>query len=98
MRDDSAEILSFLQETIATSSGMGRNIHSLMLSIQHFICRRRRRPSSKVPLGMVFREAVVACDMPELREFPSLDSRQKEFLWAQQEVDLATQPVVGLVL
>ena len=40
MRDDSAEILfqSSLQEAIFSSSGMGRDVHSLM-SIQHFLCR-----------------------------------------------------------
>ena len=31
-----------------SNSCMGRNVHSLMLSIQHFICRPRRRPPSKV--------------------------------------------------
>ena len=31
-------------------------------------------------------------------EFPSLDSRQKRFLWAHKKVDLALHPVVGLVL
>ena len=38
MRNDSAEILlqSFLQEAHLSSSGIGRNVHSLMLSIQHF--------------------------------------------------------------
>ena len=45
-----------------------------------------------------FGEAVVAFDMPEPREFPSLDSFQKRFLWTHKEVDLAPQPVVGLML
>ena len=36
-----------------SSSGMGRDVHSLMLSIQHFTCRPRRRPPSKVLWGMV---------------------------------------------
>ena len=52
VRDDSAEIFfqPFRKEAIVSSSGMGRDIHSLMLSIQHFLCRPRRRPpSSKVP-------------------------------------------------
>ena len=51
MRDDSAEILfqSFLREALVSSSGMGRSVHSLMLSIQHFLCRPRRRPPSKIP-------------------------------------------------
>ena len=44
MRDDSAEILFqfFLQEALLGSSGMGRDVHSLM-SIQHFLCQPRRR-------------------------------------------------------
>ena len=45
-----------------------------------------------------FGEAVVACDMLELRKFPSLDSYQKRLLWTHTEVDLALHPVVGLVL
>ena len=54
MRDHSAEIFfqSFLQETLV-SSGMGRDVHSLMLSIQHFLCRPRRHPSYKVPWRMI---------------------------------------------
>ena len=37
MWDDSAEILfqSFLQQALVSSSGMGRDVHFLMLSIQH---------------------------------------------------------------
>ena len=40
MIDESAEVLfqSFMQEALASSSGMGRDVHSLMLSIQHFLC------------------------------------------------------------
>ena len=49
--NDSDEIRfqSFLQEALVSSSSMGRDVHSLMLSIQHFLCRPRRRPPSKVP-------------------------------------------------
>ena len=32
---------------------MGRDVHSLTLSIQHFLCRPRRRPPSEVPWGTV---------------------------------------------
>ena len=39
----------------------------------------------------------MACDMLEPCKFPSLDSRQKRFLWTNMEVDLALHPVVGLV-
>ena len=51
MRDDSAEILfqSFLHEALVNGSGVGSDVHSLKLSIQHFLCRPRRRLSSKVP-------------------------------------------------
>ena len=33
--------------------------------------------------------------MPEPRKFPSLDSRQKRFLWTYKEVDLAPHPDAG---
>ena len=78
-------------------SGMGRDVHSSMLSSQHFLCRPRHRPPSKVPEGC-FGEAVVACDMPEPCKFPSLDSCQKGFMWTHKEVDLAPHPVTDLVL
>ena len=54
MRDDPAEILfqSSLREAIVSSSGMDRDVLSLTLSIQHFLCRPRRRPPSKVPWRM----------------------------------------------
>ena len=38
--DDSAEIfLSFLQEALVSGFGIGRDVHSLTLSIQHFFCQ-----------------------------------------------------------
>ena len=51
MRDDSVDILfqSFLQDALVSSSGMGRDVHSLILSIQHFLYRPRCRPPSKMP-------------------------------------------------
>ena len=81
-----------------SSSGTGRDVHSLMLSIQHFRCRPRHRPPSKMPRKDSFGEAVVACGMPEPCKFPSLDSCQKRFLWTHKEVDLTLHPVVGLLL
>ena len=45
-----------------------------------------------------FEQAVVACSIPYPCEFPSLDSCQKRFLWAHEELELARHPVVGLVL
>ena len=81
MRHDSAaEILfqSFLQEALVSSSNMGRDVHSLILSIQQFICRPR--PALQGFLKDGFGEAVVECDVPEPCKFPSLDSCQKRFL------------------
>ena len=82
MRDDSAEVLfqSFLQEALVSGSGMGRDVHSLTLSIQHFLCRPWRRPTLDGALKDGFGEAVVACDMPEPCKFPSFDSWRKSFL------------------
>ena len=90
MRDDSEEILfqSFLQEAIVSSSGTGRDVDSLMLFIQHFLCRN---------LKGGFGEAVVACDMPEPCKLPSLDSCKTRFVQTHEGVDLAQKPVVGLV-
>ena len=45
-----------------------------------------------------FAKAVVACDIPEPCTFPSLDSRQKRFLWTYKEVYLAPHAVVDLLL
>ena len=53
IREDSAKILfqSFSQEAIVSSSGTDRDVHSLMLSIQHFLCRQRRRSPFRCPEG-----------------------------------------------
>ena len=92
-RDDSTEILfqSFLQEALVSSSGMGRDVHPLMLPIQHF-------PTLKGALEDGFGEVVFACAMPEPCKFPSPGSCQKRFLWPHKEVDLTPHPVVDLVL
>ena len=41
------------QEALVSSSGMGRGVHSLMLSIQHFLHWPRCHPPSKIPWRMV---------------------------------------------
>ena len=86
MRDDSAEILfqSFLEETIANSTCKGRDVHALILSIQHFFSKVLSTLQGVLKDGFVV--AVLACDMPELCKFPSPDSRQKRFLWTYKEV------------
>ena len=76
-----------------SSSGMGWDVHSLMLSNQHFLCRPPHLPPSKGAL-----KDELECDMFEPCKFPSLDSGQKKFLWTRKEADLAPHPVVGLVL
>ena len=88
IRDDSAEILfqSFLQEVLVSSSCMGRDVHSLMLSFQHFLCRPQRRPPSKVPWRMVLERGFVVCDMLELCKFLSLDSCQVDSVCKPQIV------------
>ena len=51
MKDDSAQILFqfLLQEALVNSFGIGRDVYSLMLYTQHFLCQPRRRLLSKVP-------------------------------------------------
>ena len=55
MMDNSAEILfhSFLQEADVSTSGMSRDVHSLMLSIEHFLCQPWCCPPFKVSDRMV---------------------------------------------
>ena len=54
-RNDSTEILfqSFLQKALVSGSAVGKDVHSLMLSVQPFLFRPRRRPPSGVPWWMV---------------------------------------------
>ena len=61
MRDDSAEILSqsFLPEANVSSSDMGRDVHSLMLSITSALTTLRGA------LRGGFGGAVEACNVPE---------------------------------
>lgn len=55
MRDNSAEILfqSFLREAMVSSSGVDRDLHSLTLSTQQFLCRSRRHSLPGVTWGML---------------------------------------------
>ena len=94
MKDDSAEILfqSFLQKALVGISGMDRDVHSLKMSTQHFLCRSQRRPPSKVPQRMVLERL----SWPVT--YPNQSSCRKRFLWTHKEVDLVPHPVVGLVL
>ena len=79
---------SFLREAVVSSSGMGRDVHSLKWSVQHFVCRPQRCPPSEVPLRKMFTKGIVTHNVPEPCEvffclfFSSLDSCLEEFLWA----------------
>ena len=61
----SADILwqSFLQDAIVISSDMGRDAHSLMLSIQHFLCQlarmQKRGFRDCVPTNFLVREQIL---------------------------------------
>ena len=78
MKDDSAEIFlqSFLQKALVSSSDMCWDVHSLMLSIQHFLCQTTVSASLQGGLKDAFGEAVMACDMPKPCMFQSLHSCQ----------------------
>ena len=83
-----------------SSSGMGKDVTSLTLSIQHFLCKTMALPTLKGALRDGFWQAVLEPDMPEPCQFLflSLDSSKKRFLWTHKEADLALHPVFGFVL
>ena len=77
---------------------MGRDVHSFDVVHPVFPLLTTASPTLQGALKDGFREAVVACDMPEPCKFPSIDSCQRRFLWIHKEVHLAPHHVVGLVL
>ena len=95
--NDSAEILfqSFLQEALVSSSSMGRDVHSLMLSIQHFLCRPRRRSPSKVPWRMVLERMWWRVTCPNHVSFRLLTiARRGSCLPSRKLILLRTQSLV----
>ena len=80
-RDDSAELLyqSFLQEAIVSSSGMGRDVHYLMLSIKHFLCWPQHHPPSKVPGRMVWERLSWCVTCPNHASFHHLTVVRRDF-------------------
>ena len=66
-RNNSEEILvqSFLHEAIVSSSGMGRDIHSLAVSIRHFLSQTTASTTLYGALKDGFGEVVVPCGMAE---------------------------------
>ena len=93
MTDDSAEVLFQSFQAIVNSSGMGRDVHSLMLYIQLFLRGPRRRPFCKV-----FWREVLGRLSWRVYKLPSLDSCRKRFLRIYEEDYLAAHPVIGSVL
>ena len=72
----------FLQEALASSSCMGRNTHSLMLSIQHFLCRPRRCPPSEMPWRMVLERLSWRVTCPNLASFRLLTVARRASFWS----------------
>ena len=87
IRDYLSEILfqSFLLEALVSGCDMGRDVHSMMLSIQHFLCWPRCHPPSKVPWRMVWRGClrmwhVWSWQLPEQCDMSDLDSCQNNVI------------------
>ena len=80
MKEDSVEILfqSFLQEALVSSSGMGRNVHSLMLSWIQFLLTMA---SPMLQVGDVEK-------FPQALSFKGLDP----FFHSQQAGSMFSQP------
>ena len=74
---------------------MCKDVHFLMLSIQQLL-PTTASPTLQGARKDCFGEAVVACEMPEPRKIPSLDSCRKRFMWTDKEADFALHTVVGL--
>ena len=100
MRDNSAEILfqSFLQKAIVSGFWHGKGCPLSDIVHPAFPLLTMALPNLQCALKDGFGDAVVTCDMPEPCKFPSLDRRQKSFLWTPKGVDLALHPVVAHVL
>ena len=59
----------FLQKATVRSSGKGRDVHPLMLSIQHFLCQPWCCPPSKVPWRMGFEKLLWPATCPNHANF-----------------------------
>ena len=75
-RDDIVNRRFFLFTVVwpVSSYGMGRDVHRLKLSIQHFLCRPLWHPTSKVPWTGGFEEAL---DFSVERNVLSVRQRKK---------------------
>ena len=61
----------FLREALVGRSGMGRDVHSLMMSIQHFLCRPQHCPPSTPQWGAADAEIKVPSgENTELKRSP----------------------------
>ena len=55
-----------------SSSEIGRDVHSLISSVRHFLCRPRRRPPSKVSRRMVLQRLLWRATCSNHARFPLL--------------------------
>ena len=100
MRDDSAEVFfqTFLQESLVSSSGMGRDVLSLILSHKHFLCRTWGCPATKVPWRMVLERLswLVHVTCPNPASFPLLTVARTGSCWPTRKfIVLPTQSLVS---
>ena len=69
-----------------SNSGLGRNFHSLILSIQHIPLPTKASPTPKGAPKDGFEESVMECDIPQPCKV--FDSCKKRFLRTYRKVDL----------
>ena len=81
-----------------SSSGMGRDVHSLMLSFQHFSADHRVAHLSKVPRRMVVEGLYWRVTCPSHASFRLLTVARRGSCGFHKEVGLGPHPVVGIVL
>ena len=97
MTDDSTGILfqSFLQKALVSCSGMGRDVHSLMLSIYHFLCQPQHCSSSKAPRRMILMRLLCSVTCPNCARFHLLAvSRGSSCGSSRKLILLCTQSLV----
>ena len=86
------------RKSIVNSSVLGRDVHFFDVIHPTFPPPVEESPTVQDTLKDDIGKAIMFHAMPKLCEYPSLDSCKKTFMWAHKEVDVASHPVVGLIL